>query len=166
MEGPIVERKELPYRLGTVVEPAGDLGGVQAPDGAIVSRDRLGPGVVEKSSPDGQVRVRWMAAEFDAWMDPEDLRSRGDHAHVISVYRCNGQGHNTLLRHKVVEKAGLDYNWTVELRPKRILRAVRYDGPAWTFQISMFGKNVQPLWPQPPEDEDAEALAAAELAIA
>jgi hypothetical protein len=161
-----MERKDLSFPLGTVVEPAGDLGGVQSPDGDLVALERLGPGVVEKSSPDGQVRVRWMAAEFDAWMDPQDLNSRGDHAHLISVYKCDGKGHNTLLRHKVVEKAGLEYNWTVEMRPKRIVRTIRNDGSAWTFEVSMFGKNVKPLWPQPPEDEDAEAIAAAELAIA
>jgi hypothetical protein len=154
------------FRFGTVVEPTSDLGGVQAPDGEMTARERLGPGVIEKVSPDGQVRVRWMAAEFDTWMEPQDLRSLGDHAHVISVYKCDGKGNNSLVRHKVVQRAGLDYNWTVELRPSRILRTIRADGSAWTFKVSMFGKQVNPFWPQPPEDEDAEAMAAAELAIA
>ncbi|MFL5732570.1 MAG: hypothetical protein ACJ78Q_05155 [Chloroflexia bacterium] len=154
------------FRYGTVVEPTSDLGGVQGPDGEMTARERLGPGVIEKVSPEGQVRVRWMDAEFDAWMEPQDLRPLGDHAHLISIYKCDGKGNNTLMRHKIVERAGLDYNWTVELRPHRIIRTVRTDGSAWTFKTSIFGKQVNPLWTQPPEDEDAEAMAAAELAIA
>jgi hypothetical protein len=165
MDVPSIQGHDRPFRRGTVVEPAGDLGGVQTPDGGMVPRDRLGPGIVEKLSPDGQVRVRWMVAEFDSWMDPEDLTSRGEHAHVLSIYRCDGRGHNTLLRHKVVEKAGFDYNWTVELRPKRIVRVLRTDGATWTFRISLYFKRIETFWPQPPEDDDAEAVAVAELAI-
>src|SRR5689334_11471035 len=92
------------FRYGTVVEPVGDLGGVQGPDGEMTARERLGPGVIEKVSPEGQVRVRWMAAEFDAWMEPQDLRSLGEHAHLISIYKCDGRGNSNLVRHKIIER--------------------------------------------------------------
>src|SRR5438270_14087961 len=98
-------------------------------------------------------------------MEAQDLHSLGEHAHVISIYRCDGRGHNALLRHKVIEKAGFDHNWTVELRPNRIVRVIRTDGSTWTFQKNSYFRRIDPLWPQPPEDEDAEAMAAAELAI-
>jgi hypothetical protein len=53
----------------------------------------------------------------------------------------------------------------VELRPENVLRAVRDDGAAWTFRLNTALHCINSLWPQPPEDADAEALAATELAV-
>ncbi len=152
------------FRPGLVVTLTDDVMGVRAPNDGLVPGPDLGPGLVEKIAPDGRVRVRWMDAEFDAWMDPADLRSRGEYAHLISVYQCDGRGNSTLQRRAVVETAGLAYNWTIELRPDHIVRAVRGDGAAWTFRWFPDIQLLSTVWPQPPEDADAEAVTAVELA--
>jgi hypothetical protein len=154
-----------PLRPGLVVAPAAAIAGVLTPDGSMVPREALGPGVVEKFTPDGRVRVRWMDAEFDAWMDPADLRPRGAYAHVISVYQCDGRGHNILQRRHVVDKEGFSYNWMIELRPNDVVRAVRSDGAAWTFRWHPDISFIDTAWPQPPEDPDAEALTAVEQVV-
>jgi hypothetical protein len=155
---------------GTLVTPVDALLGVWAPHGGLVPPEGLGPGVIEKIAPDGRVRVHWLEAEVDAWMEAEDLRSLGANTHVISVYRCDGQGHNTRLRHRLVDGGiGCSANWTVELRPDAIIRVVRADGAAWTFRQHTHPglERVVTRWPdQPPEDDDAEAFTVAELALA
>ena len=62
----------LNFHPGRVVVPADNLVGVQAEDGRLVPLERLGPGLVEQVAPDGRVGVRWLTAEFVAWMDPTD----------------------------------------------------------------------------------------------
>jgi hypothetical protein len=153
------------FHPGRVVVPADDLVGVQAEDGRLVPLEALGPGLVEQVAPDGRVGVRWLTAEFVAWMDPTDLCASGDDAHLISVYQCDGHGSRILQRRTVVEAAGLAYNWTIERRPRHIVRAVRSDGLAWTFRWSPLWKVLTADWSEPPEDADAEALTAAELAV-
>lgn len=155
---------------GTIVTPVDHLLGVWAPHGGLVLPERLGPGVVEKIAPDGRVRVHWLEAEVDAWLDPAELQPYAPGTHVISVYRCDGQGHNTRLRHRLVDGGiGCNANWTVELRPDAIVRVVRADGAAWTFRQTTHPvlEQIITRWPnQPPEDDDAEALTVAELAVA
>lgn len=153
------------FRNGMVVAPAGELMGVQSPDGGLVPCERLGPGIVEQVSTDGRIRVRWVEAGFDALMDPQDLRSYGEHVHLVVIYRCDGRGNNIKFRSKIVEKAGLEYNWTVELRPNNVVRTVRADGCAWTFKFKPIIRRLEAAWPWPPEDEDAEALTVAELSV-
>jgi hypothetical protein len=154
---------------GTVVTPVDQLLGVWAPHGGLVLPATLGPGVVEKVAADGRVRVHWLEAEVDAWMDPADLRPYAAGTHVISVYHCDGQGHYTRLRHRLVGGGiGCTANWIVELRPDAVVRVVRADGAAWTFRLTTHPSTERIItrWPgQPPEDDDAEALTVAELAV-
>lgn len=152
-------------RTGAVVLPADGLLGVQAPDGSLMLRDRLGLGIVEKVAATGKVRVRWLDAELDAWMDLADLHFAGEQTHVITVHQCDGHGSTTRLRHQIVETESLEYNWTVEFRPHHILRVIRADGPTWTFQVFPDIRSIHTSWAEPPEDADAEALTAAELAL-
>ena len=154
------------FSRGVVVSPADDLMGVQSPDGALVPCERLGPGVVEQIGSDERVLVRWWGVGLDTWMEPHDLRALGPHAHLITVHRCDGRGNSKLLRHKVITTGGFQHNWTVELRPKNVMRVLRADGLAWTFSLNPIFRRVNTVsWSQPPGDDDAEALTAAELAL-
>jgi hypothetical protein len=157
---------ETTFRRGAVVAAAGDLMGVQTPDGALVPCERLGPGVVEQLDAEGRVNVRWVAAGFDAWLEAQDLRSLGPHAHLITVMRRDKYGRSTLLQHKVAATSGFEHNWTVEFLPGNVVRSLREDSAAWTFSVNPLLRRVNAWWPQPPDDDDAEALAAAELSLA
>jgi hypothetical protein len=137
--------------------------GVQSPTGDVVPADKLGPGVVQQLAEDGRVCVRWLGADFDACLDPQDVRSLGQHAHLLSVYKRDRNGVRIFMRHKIAVSAGLEHNWTVELLPDNVVRVMRSDGHAWTFTINPFFKRINVWWPQPPEDDDAEAFTAAEL---
>jgi hypothetical protein len=150
---------------GEVVIPAEGITGVQTPDGRLILRHRLGPGIVEKVAPTGQVRVRWMDAEFDIWMDPVAVEPAGAHTHMITVYQCDGRGSAVRLGHHVITAERLEYNWTVELRPDNLIRMIRADGHSWTFYAFCDTRCICTPWPQPSEDTDGEALAAAELAV-
>ncbi len=154
------------FRRNAVVAPGDDLMGVQAPDGSLIPCERLGPGLVEEVSPEGKICVRWVAADFEAWLEPQDLRFLGDHAHLIVVNRCDGSGKTRLVRHMVITGSGFDNNWTIELRPKNVVRTIRSDGHAWTFTYNpIFRRLGTTGWTYPPDDDDAEAFTAAELSL-
>jgi hypothetical protein len=156
-------------KRGMVVKPAADLIGIPSPHRNLVLPEHLGPGVVEKTAADGRVRVHWLDAELDAWMNPADLEAYAEGTRVITVYQCNGRGTYTRLRHRLVDGGiGIAYNWVVELRPGDVIRLVRDDGSAWTFHLKTHPMldRIVTRWPdQPPEDDDAEAFTVAELAI-
>jgi len=158
-----------PLTRGTVVTPVDELLGVWSHAGGLVPPETLGPGLVERVAPDGRVRVRWLDAEVDSWLDPDELKPYPAGTHVISVYHCDGHGHYARLRHRLVDGGiGCSHNWTVELRPDHIVRVVRDDGSAWTFRLNAHPglERFAPIWSQqPPEDDDAEALTVADLAV-
>jgi hypothetical protein len=71
---------------------------------------------------------------------------------------------------KVTTSAGLSRNWTVEMLPGNLIRTVRSDGAAWTFNWNPLFRRVQPLHSiledALAQDDDAEALTVAELSVA
>jgi hypothetical protein len=138
---------------------------VQSPDGEQVLREQLGPGLVEEVVSGEGVRVHWTRAGLDSWAEPGDLHSLGPRAKMIEVYKRDDGGNTRFLRRRVVSTEGLDRNWTVELLPKNLVRTVRSDGACWTFKYNWIFERVEVWWPQPPDDEDAEALRVAELAV-
>jgi len=87
---------------------------------------------------------------------------------LIAIYRRNTHGGRTLERCKVVASAGLTHHWTAELFPKNVIRIVRSDGLAWTFDWYPLLDQAQPLHTilddALAEDDHAEALTVAELA--
>ena len=149
---------------GQIVVPAQDLAAVQTPDGELVPVDRLGPGLVERLEDDG-VWVYWLGAGLHVRVSYEALHLPGTDAHLVSVYRCDSRGRCRLVRHRVAARVGFEHNWAVELRPPGVIRAVRDDGYVWTFRHNPVFNRVDAGWISPPEDEDAEAFTAAELAI-
>lgn len=151
---------------GSVVACAGILHGVQSPAGDLVPCERLGPGLIEDIVSDGRIRVWWPTAGFSTLLDSDDIRSLGSDARLVIVHRYNRAGQSTLLRHKILGGVGLRHNWTVELRPGNVVRAQRWDGHAWTFTKNpIFMRISTPSWSAPPDDDDAEALTAAELSL-
>jgi hypothetical protein len=153
--------------VGSVVKIAPEVAGVQAPTGSLVARDRLGPGVVQEVSTEGAVRVHWPSADLDTWVTPEDLEPAEPRARLVEIYRSRRDGRRTLEKCKVVAKAGLDYNWIVDICPGNVIRTVRSDGSAWTFDWYPIRRCAQPRGTNIeyalPEDDDAEALTVAEL---
>lgn len=149
---------------GIIVDLASDLASIQSPDGSLVPSDKLGHGVVQRSAAE-LVLVHWVAAGFESWVDNTDLRSPGSDAHLIIVRKYSKHGVCKQLRYKVGTGIGLGHNWTVEMRSNNVLRVLRCDGSAWTFTRSPIFRTVQTCWPQPPDDEDAEALTVAELSL-
>ncbi len=171
--------KELPL-IEQIVRSGQDLAGVQAPDGNFVPREALGPGVIREvghetfDSPksklceDKETLVHWVAADFDAWMQPDEIERLDPEARLIAVYERFGHAGRTFKRYKVVSRAGLTHNWLVELLPKYVVRTVRSDGPAWTFDwypVLERAFPIRTLEQNPPTDDDAEALTVAELAL-
>ena len=152
-------------RSGVVVEPAADLGGLQAHDGAMLAPETLGPGIVESLAPDGRVCVRWVGAGLNICLDPVDIRPLGPNAHLLTIKRRDKDGSVKMLRHKVVATSGFNHNWTVELLPGHVVRVVRSDSSAWTFKYNWLFQRIDAWWPQPPDDDDAEALAVADIAL-
>lgn len=150
---------------GIVVELASDLASVQSPDGSLVSADKLGPGLVQRSTCASRVLVHWVNAALEAWVDSADLRSLGSDAHLITVCKYDKHGVCKQLHHKVDSGMGLRHNWVAELRPHDVVRILRCDGAAWTFTRNRIFNGIQSCWPQPPDDEDAEALTVAEFSI-
>jgi hypothetical protein len=151
--------------VGAVVEPDESLEYVQSPEGPLVSSTKLGPGIVQELGSDGKVCVRWVRAGFETWMEKQELRPYGREARLIAIMRRDKQGHVNLLGYQVDKTTGLKHNWTVEMLPDAVVRAVRHDGSAWTFDYNKLFKSVKSKWPQPPKDDDAEALAAADIAV-
>lgn len=156
---------------GTVVYAANHLAGVQSSSGDLVPVEQLGPGIVAAQSNEGEVKVYWTQAEFESWMVPHELRLAGAGARLITVRKFDAYGKSTLSSNKVVSNAGLHYNWLVEVGARQILRAVRSDGCVWTFDWYPIFDEVHPqhtiLTPDyQMTDDEAEALTAAELAMA
>ncbi|HMA34853.1 MAG TPA: hypothetical protein VKY74_10280 [Chloroflexia bacterium] len=149
---------------GDVVVLADDLVGVQAPDGALVPPERLGPGLVQHApGPTGEIAVHWLDANLDTWLPPADLQLLGGGRRLVTVCRCDEQGRQTFLRRRVVP---LNHHWTVALLPRGVIRVVRDDGPSWTFTFNTLTRQVDPPWDEAPTDDAAEALVAADLALA
>jgi hypothetical protein len=175
-------------RIEEVVQPGRDLAGVQAPDGSFVPREELGAGVIrevahghepwrefgEAQTQEGherrgrEVMVHWVAADFDAWVPPGDVERLDPAARMIAVYERDGRDGRVFKRYKLVRRAGLDHSWAVELLPEKVVRAVRSDGSAWTFDWYPLLERAYPirsLREEPITDEEAEALTAVELAL-
>ena len=150
---------------GLVVSLSGELASIQGPDGRLVSADSLGYGVVQQATADGYALIRWIGAGFDSWVEQADLRSLGSDARLLTVEKYDSRGVCKQARHKVAQNAGLHYNWTIELRQPNIVRVLRTDGLKWTFTHNKLFRSIDVWWPQPPGDDDAEALTVAELAI-
>jgi hypothetical protein len=153
-----------------LVVPVASLLGANMLDGRLVFAERLGPGVVREVDSAGNVLIHWVEADADAWMDPADLQPLGSGAHLVSISRLDAHDHKISTRHRVVTQPGLglEHNWTVELWPNRIVRAIRSDGCAWTFEWNPLLERMSILhntgFP-PPRTDDAEALTVAELAV-
>jgi hypothetical protein len=166
MNSTSLSQKKL--KVESVVELAREVAGAQAPTGRLVVRENLGPGLVREVSLGGEVRVYWPSAALETWVATEDLDLAVPQARLIAIYRCVTGGHRTLDRCKVIKDKGLSYNWTVELLPDNIIRTVRSDGLAWTFDWHPVVERAHPhgtiMEDALAEDEHAEALTVAELA--
>jgi hypothetical protein len=158
-------RTDTPFRLGDVVSPAPDMGGIQSMTGALLDPDKLGPGLVEQFLPEGCILVRWLDLGATSCMQPEELKPLGQSARLVVVKKCDERGQCSLSRYKLAARLGFTHNWTVEMRPHNVIRVLRDDGPSWTFTRNPIFNNISVHWPQPPQDEDAEALTAAETAF-
>ena len=151
-----------------LVSPNPSLMGVNTLDGRTVVVERLGPGVVREVRQDGGVLVHWVGANVDALMDQEDLLPQSPDAHLLTIIRLDAHASKVSTHHKVVTSAGLEYNWTVEIRHNNVVRAIRSDNWIWTFdwnpivaQMTIRHNRDYP----PTGTADAEALTVAELAI-
>ena len=158
-----LERPEA-LSSGCVVSLSRDLASIQGPDGRLVAADSLGYGLVQQSTEE-YVLVRWIGAGFESWVEQADVRSIGPDTRLVTVEKYDNRGTRKQVRHKLGYNAGLRHNWTVELRPPNVVRVLRTDGHKWTFTQSRLFRSIDVWWPQPPDDEDAEALTVAELAI-
>ena len=161
----IATQSNADLRRGTLVMPAPDLMGLQAPDGTLVPAERLGLGRVEQTGRDNSVYVRWLSADYATWVERQDIRSLGPAARIITIQQRDKRGHSVLLRRTVNTSAGLKYNWIVESLPNNVVRAVRDDGASWTFAFNKLFNRLDTYWPVPPEDDDAEAFSAAESVL-
>jgi hypothetical protein len=155
----------IALRRGEVVSLGADQMGVQSTDRGLVPPEKLGPGLIEQVTEEGYVLVHWLDADLTAYMQPDELRVGGEGARLLVIRRCDGRGECTLVRYRISSQLGFTHNWTVERRPANVVRVVRDDGHAWTFTRHPIFKNINVFWPQPPDDDDAEALTAAELAF-
>lgn len=159
-----LERTEV-FSSGLVVSLSSELASIQGPDGGLVSADSLGYGLVQQSTTEGYVLVRWLGAGFECWVEQADLHSLGSDARLVTVVKYDDRGTCKQVRHKLAHGSGLRHNWTAELRPPNVVRVLNYTGLKWTFTRNKLFRCIDVWWPQPPDDEDAEALTVAELAI-
>lgn len=154
--------------VDAVVELAPGVAGVHPPAGGFVPKERLGPGVVKEIGNNGTVHIHWVGADLDTWVEPSEVEVPAPAAHLIVIYRCNAHGDRALERYEVVTRAGLTHNWTVEWLPENVIRTVRSDGLAWTFDWYPWFHKAEPLhtilYDALSEEDHAEALAVAELA--
>lgn len=153
---------------GTLVEADGALLEVQSVEGDRVPCERLGTDIVEASGADGRLLVGWTKAGVKAWTSALDLHSLGTDARLVRVLKCDSRGNVRSTKEKVVRSAGLCHHWTVQIQARSIVRAVRADGLAWTFDLNPTFKRVEikgTCGCLSPEDDDAEALTAAEIAV-
>jgi hypothetical protein len=161
--GTRVDRSAGALEPGQLVAPALEVASLQTVQGFMITCDRLGPGVVRESDGTGKVLVRWSKAEVETWAETADLQPIDAGRRLVTIVLCDARGHRTLLRQCV---ALLQHHWTIEVRPANVVRAERSDGPAWTFTFNPITRAMIASWIYPPEDDDAEALTAAELATA
>jgi hypothetical protein len=139
-----------------------------APGKDLTLSERLGPGIVVDTLLDNRVHVHWVVAAFEAWMDPVDLRVLSPTARLITICHCDSAGRRTHIRYRVGTPTGLEHHWTVELLPADVVRAVRDDGCAWTFNwLRLLDRIelVRTVGLLPTEDADAEARTAVEIAL-
>ena len=163
-----VSKVSNPFKVGTLVLPEEDVAGIQNARGEHVPVESLGPGIVRSAAPDGTVRVHWSLAGFDSWETPDQLRTLGPQSHLITLMKLDKSGRFSLAKQKVVSDGNVEHNWLVEQWPDGLVRAVRPDGYTWTFEYKMYRNQLEFLHTMdllPPEDEDAEALAAAEMVV-
>jgi hypothetical protein len=143
---------------------------IQLPDPGkdLVLSDRIGPGLVVDTVLDDRVHVHWIVADFEAWMDPADLRMLSPTARLITLRHCDAEGRRTHVRYRRGPETGLEHHWTVELRAAGVVRAVRDDCAAWTFTWLPLLERVElarTVGLLPAEDADAEARTVVELAL-
>lgn len=159
----------MDFKPESLVSPVASLLGISLADGRHVSAEALGVGVVKGVGDDGLVRVHWARAGADALMDPSDLDALGPEAHLVVIIRFDARGAKATTRHKVITSPGLlEHNWRVELLSKNIVRTIRPDGSAWTFDWNPTLGRVNTRLTidfTPPGPDDAEALTVAELAV-
>lgn len=160
------------FRAGEVVKLAKGIAGVQSPDGGLVPGEALGYGLVRQTEGDGNVQVHWTQGDFISLMNPADLVSLGPKAHLLTVYQRDKGGNRKLISRKVFTGGeGLTWNWTVEVLPADVIRTLRPDGSVWTFDWYEFFNKAHPVGTllagtaALQEDDHAEALAVAELAM-
>jgi hypothetical protein len=153
------------FNVGQVVSLAKEVASVQVPAMGLVPADKLGPGLVGLTAPDGTVCVRWPIAEVEACLPGEDLRPVGANARLVTVKRYDKRSVCSTVRYKIAAGLGFTHNWTVELRHPNIVRALRDDGCSWTFTLNTIFNRVISPWELPRDEDDAEALTAAELTI-
>lgn len=153
----------------SLVSLVASLLGITLADGRHVAAESLGIGVVKGVAADGQVLIHWTRADAEALMDPADLNPLGPDAHLVLILRFDTRGAKASTRHKIITSPGLlEHNWRVELLPRNIVRTIRPDGSAWTFDwnptIGRVNTRLMVDFP-PPRSDDAEALTVAELAV-
>jgi hypothetical protein len=152
----------------SVVTLAEEVAGVDTPGSGLVPREELGFGIVQEIGTEGMVRVRWPSSGLDTWVNIADLIPVDPEAHLLAIYRVDEHGRRTLERCKVLATAGLTRNWIAELLPQYIVRTVRSDGKAWTFDYYPLIKRTEPLHTilvdALASDDHAEALTVADLA--
>jgi hypothetical protein len=156
------------FKVGTLVMPEDDVAGIQNPQGELVPVDRLGPGIVRALEPDGTLRVRWSIAGFDSWEALDQVRTLGPQSRLITLMKLGKSGRPNLAKQQVVSDGNVTHNWVVEQWPDGLVRALRPDGYTWTFEYKMYRNQLEFLHTmdlQPPEEDDAEALAAAEMVV-
>src|SRR3982751_3071427 len=95
--------EQLEIEEEEVVQLGRDLAGVQAPDGRFVPRQRLGPGVIRQvgheprnelsGTPEGaeEILVHWAAADFDVWMQPDEVECFDPASRLIATYERDGR---------------------------------------------------------------------------
>lgn len=154
-------------RIEEVVRSRQDMAGVQDLDGTYVPNEKLGIGIISGIRSDNEILVHWVASNVDTWMRPDEVELFDHDARVIAVYQRDGGAGREFKRCKVVSRAGLNHNWSVELFPYDVVRTIRSDGSAWTFNWYPLYERAYPihtLQDEPPTDDDAEAITVAELA--
>jgi hypothetical protein len=161
--------KTVAVRVGSLVQADSSLAEIQTLGGSLVNTDTLGPGVVSEVEPTGAVKVHWVRADLDTWVQSQDLLQLGDNARLLTVRAFDRQGMGRTIRHQVVKGVGLRYNWTVEMRPRNILRVIRPDGLTWTFEWHPLFREAHPIHTLLADfcqldDDQAEALTVAEIA--
>jgi hypothetical protein len=154
--------------LEEVVQARKELAGIQGPGGMFVLRDELGAGVIHDIAPDGEYLVHWVQADFDAWVQPDEVDRLDPSARLVAIYEQDGHEKRVFKHYKVISGRGLEHSWAVELFPKNVVRTVRSDGWAWTFDWDAPFDRAYPIHTRAdtvPTDEHAEALTVAELAL-